>query len=112
MPSSSPKMLFSLSRNKKISSSSKGSCGRLRKRSVTHISTESTQPRDMPAMEPMTTPTVTAISIAARPTESEMRPPYNMRARMSRPRSSVPIRCPAVGEARRALKSMSLMPTL
>jgi hypothetical protein len=42
---------------------------------VTHISAASTQPRDMPAMAPMTTPTTMAISIAARPTASEMRPP-------------------------------------
>ena len=75
MPASSPKAAFSGSRNRKISSSSSGSCGRLRNRSVSHISTTSTQPRAMPATAPISTPTVMAISIAASPTASEMRPP-------------------------------------
>ena len=112
MPTSSPKAAFSGSRNRKINSSSSGSCGRLRNRSVSHISNESTQPRAMPAMAPMITPTVMAISIAARPTARLMRPPYSMRASRSRPRSSVPNRWPPPGGARRALKSTSLMPTL
>ncbi len=112
MPTSRPKACFSGSRNRKISSSSSGSCGRLRNRSVTHISAASTQPRAMPATAPMSTPTVMAISIAARPTARLMRPPYSMRASMSRPRSSVPIGCCQLGPARRAWKSTSLTPTL
>jgi len=56
-------------------SSSRGSCGSDRKRSVTHISAVSTLPREIPAMAPMMTPTMMATSMAARPTASEMRPP-------------------------------------
>ena len=93
MPTSRPNVCFSGSRNRKISSSSSGSCGRLRNRSVTHINAASTHPRAMPATAPMTTPTVMAISIAASPTARLMRPPYSMRASRSRPRSSVPNGC-------------------
>ncbi len=56
-------------------SSSSGSCGSDRNRSVSHISAASTLPRDMPAIAPTRVPTTTAISIAASPTASEMRPP-------------------------------------
>ena len=55
--------------------SSSGSCGSERKRSVSHISAASIEPREMPAIAPIVTPTNIAISIAERPTESEMRPP-------------------------------------
>ena len=112
MPASSPSSAFSGSRNKKINNSSSGSCGRLRNRSVIHISTLSTQPREMPATAPTRTPTEIAMNMAATPTASEMRPPYSTRASRSRPRSSVPIRWAADGSTSRALKSISLMPTL
>ena len=75
MPTSGPTSDFNPSRKKKISTSSIGSCGMLRNRSVTHIRKASTQPRDMPAMAPTVTPTAMATTIEARPTASEMRPP-------------------------------------
>src|SRR5262252_5889737 len=92
-------------------SSSSGSCGSERNRSVSHISAASILPREMPATAPMITPTVSDISIAVRPTESEIRPPYNMRAKRSCPRSSVPNGCASDGGARRAAKSISLIGT-
>src|SRR6185503_10843919 len=92
-------------------SSSSGNCGSDRNRSVTHISTASTLPRDIPAIAPMITPTTTAISIAASPTASEMRPPYNIRASRSWPRSSVPSGCRHDEPCRRAVKSISLIGT-
>ncbi len=58
-----------------MTSSSSGSCGSDRKRSVTHIRAASTLPREIPAIAPITMPTTIAISIAATPTASEMRPP-------------------------------------
>src|SRR5262252_5540880 len=69
-------------------------------------------PREIPATAPMITPTVSDISIAVRPTASEIRPPYNMRANKSCPRSSVPSGCASKGGARRAAKSISLIGTL
>ena len=48
-------------------SSSSGSCGSDRNRSVSHISAASTRPRDMPAIAPTSTPTMIATSIAAKP---------------------------------------------
>ena len=56
-------------------SSSSGSCGSERNRSVSHISAVSILPRALPAIAPTSTPTTIAIVIAARPTASEMRPP-------------------------------------
>src|SRR6266581_6222762 len=92
-----------------MTSSSTGSCGNDRNRSVSHISPASTQPRDMPAIEPMMMPAITATAIAISPTASEMRPPYSMRAKRSWPRSSVPNGCAQEGVARRAVKSISLI---
>ena len=45
------------------------------KQIVSHISAASMLPRAIPAMAPITTPTMIAINIAAKPTASEMRPP-------------------------------------
>ena len=56
-------------------SSSTGSGGSDRNRSVSHISAASTLPRDTPASAPTMVPTMTDTAIAARPTASEMRPP-------------------------------------
>src|SRR5262245_24904179 len=92
-------------------SSSSGSWGSERKRSVTHMSAASTLPRALPAMAPTITPTTTAISIAVSPTAIERRPPYSIRARRSCPRSSVPKGCAAEGPCERGLKSISLMGT-
>src|ERR1700716_3691271 len=50
-----------------------------------------------------------ATAMAAKPTASEMRPPYSMRASRSWPRSSVPNGCCHDGELSRAVKSISLI---
>ena len=60
-------------------------------------------------MAPITTPTTMAITMAANPTAMEIRPPYNMRASRSCPRSSVPKGCAQEGPCNLALKSISLM---
>jgi hypothetical protein len=88
-------------------SSSSGSCGNERNRSLAHISSASTQPLAMPAMAPITTPTITATSMAATPTASDTRPPWIIRASRSWPRSSVPNGCVQEGPASWAPKSMS-----
>src|SRR6185436_14051287 len=90
-------------------SRSSGSWGRDRNRLVSHIRAASTLPRAMPAIAPTRVPTITAISMAARPTASEIRPPYSMRASMSWPRSSVPKGCDHEGLLSRAPKSISLI---
>ena len=76
-----------------------------------HISTASTLPREMPEIAPIRMPTTMATAIAAKPTASEMRPPYSMRASRSWPRSSVPNGCCHDGVASRAVKSISLIGT-
>ena len=58
-----------------MTSSSSGSGGSDRNRSVSHIRPASTLPREMPATAPTSMPTTIATSIAASPTASEMRPP-------------------------------------
>ncbi len=55
--------------------SSSGSWGSERKRSVTRIKPWSTIPPAYPAAAPMMVPTMIAMSMATRPTASEMRPP-------------------------------------
>src|SRR6188472_958059 len=66
----------------------------------------------MPDIAPIRVPTTTATTIAAKPTASEMRPPYSIRASRSWPRSSVPNGCCHVGVLSRAVKSISLICTL
>src|SRR5882757_446681 len=63
----------------------------------------------MPEIAPISVPTMMATAIAAKPTASEMRPPYSMRASRSWPRSSVPNGCTQEGVASRAVKSISLI---
>src|SRR5258706_1252815 len=92
-------------------SSSKGNCGSHRKRSVSHIRTISTRPRDMPAIAPMIVPTTIEISIAANPTAIEILHPSSIRASRSWPRSSVPNGCFNDGGFSRAPKSISLIAT-
>jgi hypothetical protein len=58
-----------------MTSSSTGSVGNERNRSVSHINAGPTQPRDMPATAPMIVPTTIATTMAASPTAIEMRPP-------------------------------------
>src|SRR5882724_52492 len=94
-----------------MTSNSSGSCGNARNRSVTHISTASTLPLEMPDIAPIRVPAMMATAIAAKPTASEIRPPYSMRASRSWPRSSVPNGCCHDGEVSRAVKSISLIGT-
>src|SRR5882757_1185937 len=63
----------------------------------------------MPDIAPIRVPAMMATAIAAKPTASEIRPPYSMRAKRSWPRSSVPNGCTQEGVARRAVKSISLI---
>src|ERR1700681_351323 len=65
----------------------------------------------MPDTAPMRVPATMATDIAAKPTASEIRPPYSMRASRSWPRSSVPNGCCHVGTLSRAVKSISLTGT-
>src|SRR3954468_2032395 len=63
----------------------------------------------MPEIAPISVPAMMATAIAAKPTASEIRPPYNLRAKRSWPRSSVPNGCSQEGVASRAVKSISLI---
>src|SRR5882672_7331800 len=65
----------------------------------------------MPETAPIRMPTMMATTIAAKPTASELRPPYSMRAKRSWPRSSVPNGCCHPGVESRAAKSISLSGT-
>src|SRR5947209_258410 len=65
----------------------------------------------MPEIAPINVPAMIATAIAAKPTASEIRPPYSIRASKSWPRSSVPNGCSQDGVASRAVKSMSLIET-
>src|SRR5580704_9659306 len=71
----------------------------------------STLPREMPDIAPISVPAIIATAMAAKPTASEMRPPYSMRAKRSWPRSSVPNGCCQLGVLSRAVKSISLIGT-
>ena len=66
--------------------------------------TSDTHLRETAATAPMMEPVTSANSVAPKPMTSEMRPPYNMRDRMSRPLSSVPKMCAPVG----AWRAMSI----
>ena len=57
----------------------------------------STQPRKYPAVAPTITPSVTEIAIEMKPIESEIRAPYRIRLKMSRPNLSVPRKCSMEG---------------
>src|SRR6266542_2811044 len=58
--------------------------------SISRPSAVSTTPPRKPASRPTTTPTATASTVARTPTTREIRVPYAIRTRTSRPRSSVP----------------------
>ena len=64
--------------------------GRDRTTSMILARTESIHPPKKPAMRPTTAPVTTVSPVATTPTRSEIRAPYAIRTRMSRPRSSVP----------------------
>ena len=50
----------------------------------------STMPPRKPASRPMVVPMMMALTLATMPTISEIRAPYTVRTKTSRPRSSVP----------------------
>ena len=54
--------------------------------------TISTQPRKYPAITPSAVPSTSDTQIEVKATSSEMREPWMIRLRMSRPNSSVPSR--------------------
>ena len=65
--------------------------------SVIRMITLSTTPPYRPAMEPSSTPMTSLNMVAKIPTLIDTRPPQARRVRISRPSSSVPSRCCAVG---------------
>ena len=75
MPPSDPNTLLKEFWKRYITSSSSGSRGSDKKRSVSHMRPVPTAPRDMPATAPTMVPTPIATNIAASPTAREMRPP-------------------------------------
>lgn len=64
-------------------------------RSTIRISTCSTTPPAYPATRPIPVPTTAASAVAANATSNNGRAPCTSRASSSRPRSSVPKKCPA-----------------
>ena len=65
-------------------------CGNDHVMSTTVMMTVSARPPTKPLTRPSVTPTSTLITTASTPTSSEMRAPWMMRLRMSRPTWSVP----------------------
>ena len=65
--------------------------------SMKRISTASTLPPNQAASRPTSVPPDAPISTATRPTTMEVRDAWITRERMSRPSSSVPRRCAALG---------------
>jgi hypothetical protein len=70
--------------------------------SITRLITSSTRPPKYPATEPSVVPTTADTSTTVSPTANEIRAPATMRDRMSRPSSSRPKRCVALGPASRS----------
>ena len=96
IPRSSPNAADRGSRNSSIMTSSKGSRGRARNRSVRRISGPSSRLKN-PATTPMNEPRNSASSIAVMPTDTEVCPPDIIRAKISRPNWSVPKGCAQLG---------------
>ena len=67
----------------------------------------STRPPVKPMKMPKRLPRIAAKSTVAMPTESENRPPYRTRVKMSRPCRSVPRRFNAVGGLKRGPVSVA-----
>jgi hypothetical protein len=59
----------------------------------------SKRPPKKPISAPVSVPTSTPITVSAMPNSTDTRKPYSSRARMSRPRSSVPSQFSADGGA-------------
>src|SRR5262245_35999932 len=70
--------------------------------SSTRMIMVSVSPPRYPAMRPSGTPRAAAVPIEITPTRTETDAPWTIRLRMSRPRSSVPRRCRALGPVRRS----------
>ena len=71
--------------------------GKLRNTSVIRMITLSTQPPKLPAMAPRGTPMSRDRPTAASAAVRDTRAPYSTRLNRSRPSSSVPIQCAALG---------------
>ena len=71
--------------------------GKLRNTSVRRMMTLSTQPPMLPATAPRGTPISRLRPTAPRAERSDTRAPKTTRLKMSRPSSSVPIQCSALG---------------
>ena len=69
--------------------------------------TASVVPPRYPATLPMAMPSDEPISTIPSPTPSDARAPWINRERMSRPTSSVPAQCAALGGCSRAARSMA-----
>src|SRR5690554_3434724 len=82
--------------------------GKLKKTSARRIIKTSIRPPKYPAKAPSTRPILKEIDTDTKPTDSEILPPYRVRAKMSRPISSVPNQCSAEGGWLRARKSARL----
>ncbi len=65
----------------------------------------SVSPRQKPAMRPMMPPQSRASTVASGAMMSTVRAPAMVRAKTSRPRSSVPNQCAGLGDCREAIAS-------
>ena len=88
-PASGPSAARSGSRNSMVLTISRGSTGNARNKSVKRISGPSRR-RKKPARTPASVPAVSDSAMAVTPTASDSRPPASSRAKVSRPRLSVP----------------------
>ena len=75
------------------------SCGNASRMSIRRSSRRSTFPPQYALTTPSSPPSVHPASDAVKPTNSAIRAPYMTRLRTSRPNSSVPNQCSALGRA-------------
>ena len=68
-----------------------------RSMSISRAMPVSIQPRKYPAMAPTMVPNVIEIATEMKPIDNEIRAPYRIRLKMSRPNLSVPSRCSMEG---------------
>src|SRR6056297_21842 len=93
IPASVPNLWLNGSRKSMMMTSRSGRTGRARNRSVSRIR--------MPASTPMSVPSNSVMTIATRPTASEMRPPNMTCAMTSCPSCIVPMGCARLGAVQR-----------
>ena len=82
--------------------------GNARRRSMQRIINVSAHPPQYPAHRPRSVPTSSAAVMEAPPIRSEIREPYIIRLRISRPKSSVPRGCSNEGGSSRAYRFCSM----